>query len=230
MTERHSKPNSHKSFVAALALVVLAASPGQALALKHGNCLAPADFAATLEDDGQGLVAAMDTMTVNDQGETEYRAEFVTSDRAGRGYLFVADAQLGGNASRFCITHILRNLEVNDYRVEGSPSVTRYDFDEDAALQQCAEIQERSNRLCGHRASMLEIAEREQGQRLVLQGLFEDEAGIARGLFTLIAEPDAPATYRVLTTADRGATAVLENGIRFALSPQVLAFLDQERR
>ena len=221
-------PRSCASLAAAFVwLAALALSPG-AQAFEHGDCVAPADFAATLEDNSQGLVAAMDTMTVNDRGETVYRAEFVTSNGAGRGYLFVADAQLGGNASRFCVTHILRSLGVNDCRVEGPPTVAHFDFDEDEALRQCAEIRERSgNRICGHRASVLEIAEREQGQRLVLHGLFEDESGTARGLFTLIAEPDLPATYRVLTTADRGATAVLENGIRFALSPRVLAFLDQ---
>jgi len=60
-----------------------------------------------------------------------------------------------------------------------------------------------------------------------LQGLFENEEGTANGLFALIADPSNPASYRVLTTADKGATSILESGVRFALAPPVLAHLDE---
>ena len=220
-------------FTAAVALAAFTWNPGQAQALEQGQCIPAQSFEATLQQEGQGILATMDTITVNDQGETEYRAKRVTTNANGsQGYVFRADAGLEGEASRHCVSQVLRNVEINDYRFrsDGPTTVRQFAFSEEDALRQCDNRREEMGQmLCGHRGTMIGNADSLQNQRIAIQALAEDEEGVARSLFTVLASPDAEQRYRVLTTADQGATAIFDSGVRFTFAAPIIAWLDQQR-
>ncbi len=212
---------------------VLIWNPGQALALAQGECISAQSLEEMLQQEGQGVLAIMDRIAVNDQGETEYRAQRVTTNADGsRGYMLRADAGLEDEASRHCVSQVLRNVEINDYRVrtDAPPTVRPFEFPEEDALRQCDERREEMGQmLCGHRGTVIGNADSLQNQRIAIQSLAEDEEGVARSLFTVLASPDAEQRYRVLTTADQGATAIFDSGIRFEFAAPIIAWLDQQR-
>ena len=233
MNGAESRPRKCLIAAGAVALATLAWTPGQAQAMEQGHCIPAQNFEATLQQEGQGILATMDTIVVNRNGDTEYRAERVTTNANGsRGYVFAADAGLEDEASRHCVSQVLRNVEINDYRFhsDGPPTVRQFEFSEEDALRQCDDRREEMGQMvCGHRGTIIENAESQDNHRLAIQALAEDEEGVARSLFTVLASPDAEQRYSVLTTADQGATAIFDSGIRFTFADPIIAWLDQQR-
>ena len=184
--------------VAVLLFNAIGLSAGQAqnylrfLPREGSRCASPQDLLAALESEGHRFVAAMERLTVNvDTGETQPLAQFmtVTAD-GGRFYVLEANVPLGVPNGVFCITATGRDLEVNDYRQERPPQVTRFAFDPADAAAAC-ELLERETEglLCGHRDTILGNANSQNGMRLALQGTLVAENGDDFALLTVIADP-----------------------------------------
>lgn len=221
-------------FATAVVLAVMSGNPGGAQALERGQCASPQELSAELQVEGEGnffsFIAAMNRTAFSaERNESINRAQFVAAntDRS-RFYVLLGNAPLGSEATEFCVSHVGRDLEINDYRQDRPPEVTRYTFNDDEALQQCETIRENlGNVLCNNRDRVLEISDEQDGLRLALQGIFLSESGQDSGLFTMIADPENDQSFTTLTSASRGATTVLESGTSFSLAPSIIAQLEQ---
>jgi len=215
-----------------LSVLILAAVPAHALDV--GACDTPENLSASLRAEGHKIVASMDMVGISlrEGGKVGYDAELITATPdLKRWYAIKGDRPLGEKSTRLCIAAKGRNLEINDYRRNGEPTVTRYRFDRAAALAQCDEIAEQiidgveKGISCNELNAGLRILEEDTGGRIALQG--ESDRGV---LVTIIADPANENDYRVLITASKGATGIARSGVRFGFSDWVRSVLDRQVR
>lgn len=227
-------PNTYTlraSLVAVLSLVAMGWSLEQAQAFERHQCIAASNFGVTIASERQGVIGAMDSYVVSDRGETEFREERITTNADGsRGYLFRELPETATKPQEFCVSLVLRNVEVSDHRHDGPATVRPYEFSEEDAIRQCdARREQMGETICGHHGTMIKNANAD-GYRLALQALAEDDSGVARSLFTILANPEAEQRYSLLITASEGATTALESGVNFGFSDPILAYFDQVRQ
>lgn len=222
--------------LAASLLFLIAAS---AHALDTGQCAPPAQMTAWLKAEGHKVVASMDAVGISLKhgAGAVFVAEMVTATPdLKHWYVIKGDRPLGTKSTRFCVATKGRNLQINDHRKDGPPTVTRYRFDRAKALAECDEVAKRfidgveKGIRCNEFNEGLHIAERDLNERIALQG--EAEGGV---LMTIVADPgDGPTEellgnrdYRMLVTAPAGATGIARRGARFEFSQWVLSVLNQ---
>lgn len=216
-------------------LLFLTATPAHAL--DAGECAAPAQMSAWLKAEGHKVVASMDAIGVSlKRQKADYVAEMVTATPdLKRWYVIRGDRPLGTKSTRFCVATAGRDLEINDYRKDGPPTVTRYRFDRSKALAECDRIARdtvggENGIRCNEYYESLRILKEDLNERVALQGLADDDV-----LVTIVADPsDGPPDermgkrdYRMLATASAGATGVARSGVRFAFSTWVLSVLNE---
>ena len=127
-----------------------------------------------------------------------------------------------------CVSAAGRNLEINDHRRNGEPSVTRLRFDVAKAKAECHTLHsDESN--CADHASMVTRMNERFGETIAMQGISDQG-----GLITIVANPGKSRTegilgdqdFRVLSTTPSGATVIALRGGKFSFSNWVLAVLD----
>tara|TARA_R110002072_G_scaffold211424_1_gene368964 strand:- start:13870 stop:14529 length:660 start_codon:yes stop_codon:yes gene_type:complete len=214
--------------------------PVSAYALDVGHCDTPEGLSAALKAEGHKIVASMDAVGISlkEGGKVGFVAEMVTATPdLKHWYVIKGDRPLGTKSTRFCIATKGRNLQINDHRKDGPPTVTRYRFDREKALAECDEVAKQfidgveKGIRCNEFNEGLRIAERDLNERIALQG--EAEGGV---LMTIVADPgNGPAEgllgnrdYRMLVTASAGATGIARSGARFEFSQWVLSVLNQK--
>lgn len=224
---------------ASLAVTVLAATSwnsGQAQALELNQQGTPAELSEELRQEGDAtgkpfaFIATMERIAVNSDGETAPLAQFIAANSDNSVfYILTGNVPLNTPNGVFTVTSIGHNLEINDYRQDRPPRlINNYTFNDDEARAQCRAITENIGQLiCENRDRMLERANELDGQRLALQGILQSETGQDIGLFTIVATPEGEQNYANLTSADRGATTVIESGKKFSFEPNVIAQLEQ---
>jgi len=188
-------------------------------------------LSAKLKAEGHKIIASMDMIGVSlkEGGKVGYAAELITATPdLKHWYAVKGDKPLGTISTRLCVAAKGRNLEINDYRKDKPPTVTRYRFDRETALAACDEIAKQfvdgaeKGIRCNEFNEGLRILERDTGGRIALQG--ESDDGV---LVTIIADPENENDYRVLVTASAGATGIARSGVRFGFSPWVQSVLDR---
>lgn len=203
---------------------MVAASPAGALEI--GQCGTPQEMSAALKGEGHKAVAEMNVWLVDpDSGEQVYGAQIVTATAdLGRWYIVTGNSPLG-KSTRLCIGLKGRDLEVNDYRRDGPPRVTRYEFDREEALADCRALQDeiKGGVGCNARGDMLEGFERGHDARLALQGMALSRSGGAGGLVTFVADAADERDYRALLTRPTGTTVIIGRGREFGLTRHALA-------
>lgn len=148
-------------------------------------------------------------------------------------YSLKGDRPLGVRSSRYCIADKGKNLEINDHRRDGQPTVTRYRFDRDKALASCEQVRKNyiAGAACNEYYFVVEGFKKEFRQRIALQG--EAEGGI---LMTILAKPNKIANgtiltdrdYRMLVTTSEGAAGIAASGEQFEFSKWILSVLNKQ--
>lgn len=219
-------------------LLLLTATPAHAL--DAGQCAAPAQLSAWLKAEGHKAVASMDAIGVSLKrgGKAGFVAELVTATPdLKRWYVIRGDRPLGTKSTRFCVATTGRDLEINDYRRNGTPTVTRYRFDRASALAQCDEVAKQfidgvaKGIRCNEFNEGLRILRSDLNERIALQGIADD--GV---LVTIVANPGGGGNesqlgerhYGMLVTASAGATGIARSGARFGFSQWVLSVLNEQ--
>lgn len=211
----------------------------QPATVEAGYCAAPQEMMSTLQADAGGDVHTLATMNkhVIDLDRSREHvvgiAQVVMSNRDfSKAYVVKGDAPLGEPSSELCLSLKIRDLEVNDYRIDREPTVTRYTFNTEAAIEQCETIEANlgGNVVCGERSHALRVLEQEEngGQRLAFQGIETRANGNDGVLWTLIADP-VEGDFRTLGSQDQGATIVGSSGGNFQITATLDAYFDQSR-
>tara|TARA_B100000965_G_scaffold326665_1_gene289242 strand:- start:521 stop:1096 length:576 start_codon:yes stop_codon:yes gene_type:complete len=190
-------------------------------------------LSAKLKAEGHKIVATMDIYGHDvDRKEWGHVASLVTArTNLAHWYVLKGDHPLGTKSARMCIAAKGRNLEINDYRRDDHPTVTRYRFDRAEALKGCEKV--RQNYLkgarCNEHYAVVKGLGKEFGERIALQG--ETENGT---MMTILADPNSDAgefqgdrDFRMLVTTSEGAAGIASSGQRFAFSQWVLSVLDK---
>lgn len=217
----------------AASLVFAISAP--AYALEIGHCDTPDKLSAALKAEGHKIVATMDVFGYSvSREEWGHVASLVTArPDLTRWYIVKGDRPLGTRSTRMCIAAKGKTLEINDYRRDGAPTVTRYRFDRSRALESCETVQQNfiEGAGCNEHYAVVNGLRDEFGERIALQG--ESEGGI---LMTIIADPhtdpeefEGDRDYRMLVTTSEGAAGIASSGIRFAFSDWVLSALNKRR-
>ena len=145
-----------------------------------------------------------------------------------RWYMIRGDQPLAKQSSRMCVSAAGRNLEINDYRRNGEPTVTPYQFERGKALAECKEIAknfidgEKYGIGCNERQEMMRILAENVSERIALQGVTDQQ-----NLMTIIADPADENDFRMLVTARAGATGIALRGDKFVFSQWILSVLDK---
>ncbi len=213
--------------IAIPALGMTALTTSDAQAVEAGFCAAPQEMMTKLQQDVGGDVYTLATMNwrgvdVDTNDSDVRRAQVVmSSGDFSQWYVIRGNAPLGEASTELCISLAGRDLEVNDYRVDRDPTVTRYTFNAEAAREQCEAIEAGigSNVACGERSAALEgfAEDHNGGQHLAFQGIETLESGDDGVLWSLIADPD-DADFRTLGSLDQGATIVGGSGDGFSIT------------
>lgn len=216
-------------------LLFLIAAPAHALDV--GHCDTPEKMSAALKAEGHKIVARMERVGVSlelnratGKNKVARAATLLTAKPdMTRWYLVRSFAPLGARSDKMCISMAGRNLEINDYRRNGTPTVTAYEFDPDKALAECERLSDKVGN-CSDRAEFLQRLESRFAERIAVQGV-TDKAG----LMTLVADPghdgredvSGEQDFRILTTTGTGATAIALGGGKFSFSSWITGVLDQ---
>lgn len=240
---RKTIPGKLLSAVAVVAIallinaVTISAGPAQNyfqyLPREGTRCASPQELSVVLRSEGHQFVATMERFTVNtDTGETQPLAQFITATEDGsRFYFLEGNVPLEVPDGVFCITLAGRDLEVNDYRQDRPPQVTRFTFDPSDAALGCEYLEREAEvQTCAHRDTILRNAYDQDGMRLALQGTLLAEDGSEFALLTLIADPENGQDFASLTTLEGGATTIFGSGSRFALVPEIVETFDQPNK
>lgn len=205
-----------------------------AIALDEGFCTSPSEMTTLLSDEGHKIIATMDRHGYDvEKEEWGFIAVLVTATPDLEGWYFVSGNEpLGTTSTEFCITIAGKNLELNDYRNDAVPAVSKYNFDPDAAQKGCERMQEAfiNGVACGEHYVVVEDYKRQFNERVALQG--ESIGGV---LVTIVANPD-PTTdgefltdrnYHSLATTSEGAVTIAGSGEHFEFADLVLTAFDQ---
>jgi hypothetical protein len=218
-----------------LTTCLLIAVAGEAAALDLGHCDTPEKLSAMLKAEGHKIVATMDVFGYHvDDENWGHVASLVTArPDLTRWYILKGDKPLGTKSSRMCIAGKGKNLQINDHRRAGTPTVTRYRFDRERAMKGCEKVRQnfvKGARCNEHYAAVAGLG-KEFGERIALQG--QDDRGL---LMTMIADPNSNSTeyegdrdYRMLVTTTDGAAGIAASGVRFAFSQWVISVLDKRK-
>ena len=136
-------------------------------------------------------------------------------------YLVGTDAPLGQRSKKMCISSAGINLEINDYRRNGKPTVTVYSFDESKALAHCKSMADWAKN-CAPLSEMITRMQSRFSERIALQGVTDK-----KNLFVLVANPSNKNDHRTLSTAASGATIIVRSGEKFSFSKWILSVLDK---
>lgn len=224
---RPDRPARRITFAASLFFLI--AAPAHALDV--GHCDTPEGLSAKIKAEGHKLVAGMDRIGVSlkDGGKAAWGANLVTvTPDLKRWYMLRGDKPLSERSTRMCVSAAGRNLEINDHRRKGPPTVTRYHFDRAKALAECDEVAKRfidgveKGIRCNEFNEGLRILEEDLGERIALQGI-----GDHGTLMTIIANPEGEKDFRMLATAPAGATGIALSGRGFAFSAWVMTVLNK---
>lgn len=154
--------------------------PAAAFALDAGYCAAPAEMMSTLQADAGGDVYTLAMMNVHGadletEGTIKTAQVIMSNSDFSKGYVVRGNAPLGEPSSELCLSLKIRDLEVNDYRLDREPTVTSYTFNNEAAEAQCETVEANVGKdiVCGERSRGLEAFEEAEngGQRLAFQGI-----------------------------------------------------------
>ena len=210
-------------------LFLLIAPPAHALDV--GYCDTPEKLSARIKAEGHKIVAGMERLGVslNQGGTAAYGANLVTATPdLTRWYMVRGDKPISERSSRMCVSAAGRNLEINDHRREGPPTVTRYRFDRAKALAECKEVEQRfvvdenTGIHCNELNDGVRLLEERLNERIALRGTTDQGT-----LMTVVANPDGDKTFRMLATAPAGATGIALGGRGFAFSSWVVAVLNK---
>ena len=164
-------------------------------------------------------------------GVLAYGASLVTATPdLKRWYIVRGDKPLDEQSTRMCVSAAGRDLQLNDHRRDGTPTVRRFNFDRDKALAQCDEIAknfidgEEKGIGCNDYYTGLRILEEDLGERVALQGITDQET-----MMTIIANPENEKDFRVLATASQGATIISLRGHKFAFSAWAASAFQQPK-
>lgn len=229
-----------RRIILSLPFLILSAVPAHALEV--GHCDTPEKLSAKVEAEGHKIVAMMDRAGVSpDKGGRHDIAQIVTATPdLDRWYVVNGDEPLSKRSSRMCVVIAGKNLEINDHRRDGPPTVTRYRFDRDKALADCERLDREVRRKKGYgiRCNEYNYAVRlfaddpEFYERMALQGISDDKT-----LVTFVADPRGtendgpmgPNDYTMFVTTPAGATTISARGIRFSFSNWIRTALNKRQ-
>lgn len=217
---------------ATILMAMAVASP--APALEVGTCDTPEGLSAKIKAEGHKTVATMERvgLSMKQGGQTTFIAQLVTATPdLKRWYIVNGDQPLSKRSTGKCVVVTGRNLEINDYRKDGTPTVTRYRFNRAKALTECDKVEknfvvgENTGIRCKEFYVVISRAIKTFGERIALQGLNNFAS-----LTTIIADPGGPEDsilgkydYRMLVTAPKSATGIAARGRNFRFSKWVLS-------
>lgn len=217
--------------LAAVLATVLGSAPAHGLGLN--TCGTQDQISEELIEEGHALVAGMESHVFNpDSGKFQDVAIMLTAtaNRAAW-YLITGDRPFGFRSNQYCVTVRGTALKILSSRGEGANPVSRYGFDREKAEKECAAVNGSSETSpeCGAFDDVLAEMQHNYGAVPVLQGRIVTAKGAARGVLTIVADPDNERDYRRLFSSPTGATGILEFGKSFFFAPEVLDALDGGR-
>lgn len=131
--------------------------------LKRGQCGSVESIINALEADGQQRIAVSNAMT-----KESPVAEAIYSNTDGsKGTRILADKPRGEKPTKVCVANILTDITINDAKQPGVPTWAKIGGDEKAALAACKKISDLG--ICGAHDNTLDNAEKNSGQRVMLQ-------------------------------------------------------------
>lgn len=205
--------------------------------VQPGYCAAPAEMMSTLQADAGGDVHTLAMMNkhevdvdTNDPNVKTAQVVMSNSDFS-KGYIIKGNAPLGQSSSQLCVSATIRDMEVNDFRIDREPTVARYTFNTEAAIEQYETIETNvgGNVACGERSHALSVFEQDENgsQRLAFQGIETRADGEDGVLWTLIADP-TEGDFRTLGSLDKGATIVGGRGSNFQITATLEAYFSEQ--
>lgn len=180
-----------------------------------------------MKAEGHKVVATMNLYgySVEDK-EWGYSAALITATPdLKHWYSLKGDRPLGVLSTRYCIADKGVNLEINDHRRDGKPTVTRYRFEREKALASCEQVRKSTgkNYGCNEHYHIVDGLKKEFGELIALQG--EAEGGV---LMSITANPSHEMDYRMLVTTSEGATGIVASGEQFEFSKWVISVLNNQ--
>lgn len=216
-----------------LGIFLFVSLTASANALEIGYCDTPEGLSTKLADEGHRTFATMDrvgiSLTMASDDKTAYAANLITAKPdLSSWYMIRGDRPLAERSTRMCISAAGRNLEVNDYRLDRPPTVTTYQFDADKALLECNEVAKNFYRGeedgigCNSYNEVITRFKSNLNHRIALQGI-----SLQNTLMTIVTDPQNT-RFRMLATAQAGATGISLRGDKFTFSNWVLEILDRK--